>query len=232
MSSPPRGVRGRLIVLEGPDGVGKTTQAARLVDRLRAECPERSIVPLREPGGTPLGDALRRILLDPAWEIGPETEALLFLASRAQLVRDVIHPHVRAGALVVLDRFFLSTYAYQIGGHGLPEDAIRSANGLAVQGAVPDRTLLFEYPAGEALARAEARVTERHGAQERSEPVGDRMHGLGRAFHARVAAAFAAFAGADWQAGHPECGPIVAVNARGTPDVVAARVWDRVRDLI
>jgi dTMP kinase len=220
-----RGVGGRLIVLEGPDGVGKTTQAARLAERLRAECPDRSVVALREPGGTPLGDGLRRMLLDPAQEIAPEAETLLFLASRAQLVRDVIGPQLRSGALVVLDRFFLSTYAYQIGGHGLPEAAVRAANALAVHGAVPDRTLLFEYPAADALVRAEARVTGGGGK-------GDRMHGLGSAFHARVSAAFAMFAGADWQAGHPECGPIVVVDARGTPDAVAARVWDAVRDLI
>jgi dTMP kinase len=220
--------RGRLIVLEGSDGVGKTTQAARLADRLRAECPGRSVVSLREPGGTPLGDDLRRILLDPAQKIGAETEALLFLASRAQLVRDVIHPHLRSGALVVLDRFFLSTYAYQIGGHGLPEDVIRAANALAVQGTVPDRTVLFDYPAVDALARAEARVAEARVA----EAGGDRMHGLGPAFHARVAAAFAQFADPAWQAGHPECGPIVAVDARGTPDAVAARGWAAVRDLI
>lgn len=198
---------GRLIVFEGADGVGKTTQAARLVERIRAA--GRAVLSVREPGGTPLGDELRTILLDPAHDIAPPAEAMLFMASRAQLVRRVIQPALAAGTVVVLDRFFLSTYAYQIAGHGLPEVAIRGANAVAVAGVVPDRTLLFEYPAAEGLHRT---------------TVADRMHGLGAAFHVRVAAAFAEYARPEWQRAHPECGPMVVVDARGTVDDVAARV--------
>lgn len=221
------GTVGRLIVLEGPDGVGKTTQAQLLVARLRVARPARAVVALREPGGTPIGDELRHVLLDPARAIAPVTETLLFLASRAQLVRDVIQPHHRAAALIVLDRFFLSTYAYQIAGHGLPAEAVRAANALAVAGVTPDRTLLFDYPGADALARAEARK-----GREEAPATGDRMHRLGIAFHARVAEAFSTFGGADWQRAHPECGPIVVVDARGPREAVAARVWTAIEDLI
>jgi dTMP kinase len=223
---PPSRAGGRLIVLDGPDGVGKTTQAARLVEQLRSARPGRAVLPLREPGGTPLGDALRQLLLDPGHAIAPTTETLLFLASRAQLVADVIRPELDRGTLIVLDRFFLSTYAYQVGGHGLPEGAIRAANALAVAGVVPDRTLLFDYPAGggEALARAEAR--------QGADAAGDRMHRLGPEFHARVAHAFLAYGRPDWQRTHPECGPIVTIDARGSREAVAARVWAAVEPLV
>jgi len=223
-AAPSRTAIGRLIVLDGPDGAGKTTQTAQLVERLRSARPDRTVLPLREPGGTPLGDALRQLLLDPAYTPAPQTEALLFLASRAQLVADVVRPHLERGAVIVLDRFFLSTYAYQVGGHGLAEHAVRAANTLAVAGVVPDRTLLFDYPEGEALARAEAR--------QAMDAANDRMHRLGPAFHARVAAAFAAYGHADWQRTHPECGPIVTVDARGSREAVAARVWAAVEHLI
>jgi dTMP kinase len=202
---------GRLIVLEGADGVGKTTQAALLVERTRAS--GRSVLGLREPGGTPLGDELRALLLDPEADVAPAAEAMMFMAARAQLVRRVIQPALANGTLIVLDRFFLSTYAYQIAGHGLPEAAVRAANSVAVAGVVPDLTLLFEYPARDGLGRAEPATT-----------AGDRMHALGAEYQARVAAAFAEYAQPEWQRQHPECGPIVAIDARGSIDVVAGRV--------
>lgn len=202
---------GRLIVLEGADGVGKTTQAALLVERMRAS--GRPVLPLREPGGTPLGDELRALLLDPGRDVAPAAEAMLFMAARAQLVRRVIQPALARGALIVLDRFFLSTYAYQVAGHGLPEAAVRAANSVAVAGVVPDLTLLFEYPARDGLGRAEPATI-----------AGDRMHAMGAEFQARVVAAFAGYAHSGWQREHPECGPIVAIDASGSVDQVAGRV--------
>jgi dTMP kinase len=203
--------RGRLIVFEGGEGSGKSTQLKRLgaeLDRLGIP-----FVALREPGGTPLGAEVRRLLLDPASDIVARAEALLFMASRAQLVERQIAPSLQRGHVVLLDRFFLSTYAYQIAGRGLEEADVRAANMFATAGLVPDLTLLLTFPVREGLAR----VTGRDASH-------DRIEALGEAFHRRVADGFAQFARADWQASHPECGPIVEVGAEGSESEVAARV--------
>jgi dTMP kinase len=203
--------RGALIVFEGGEGSGKSTQL-RLLSR---DLAQRSIphVCLREPGGTPLGTEVRRLLLDNASDIVPRAEALLFMASRAQLVEREIQPALERGHLVLLDRFFLSTYAYQIAGHALPDDEVRAANRFATSGLAPDLTLLFTFPVEAGLARA-ARRPASH----------DRMEAMGEAFHRRVAAAFGVFADPAWQADHPECGPIVPVDAEGSEQEVMARV--------
>lgn len=203
--------RGALIVLEGAEGVGKTTQARRLAETLRAAgVPCTSV---REPGGTHLGEAVRAILLDGEHVPTPAAEALLFLASRAQLVAETIRPALARGEVVVLDRFFLSTYAYQIAGRGLNEGAVRAANGLAIGNLVPDVMLVLALPSAEAgLERASAR-----GAQ-------DRMERADAQFHARVAAAFDLYANEAWRDDHGECGAIERVSAEGTEDDVFARV--------
>ena len=200
-----------LIVLEGPEAVGKSTQLRRLVDWLRGA--GLDVLSLREPGGTPVGDDLRRIVLDPAASLAPRTEALLFMASRAELVEQVIRPALAAKKVVVLDRFFLSTYAYQIFGRGLPAEDVRAANRFATGGLVPDVTVLFRMPLAESLKRLERRRSGQ-----------DRIEKASRDFHERVAAAFEVFAGLQWQAEHPEVGPVVAVDALGTEEDVAARV--------
>jgi dTMP kinase len=201
---------GRLIVFEGSEGAGKSTQLRLLTDRLSAS--GFDVLALREPGGTPLGDSIRQILLDPAQHISPSAEALLFMASRAQIVRDKIDPALNRGVVVLMDRFFLSTYAYQIDGRGLPEAEIQSANALATGGLVPDLTMVLEISAAEGMARATAR-----GAHDRMEQSGDD-------FHDRVERAFSRFASGDWQRAHRECGAIVLVDGRGD----AARVHERV----
>jgi len=195
-----------LIVLEGAEGAGKTTQLALLAERLRAAGNE--VLTLREPGGTALGDSIRGLLLDPAWDIVPGAEALLFLASRAQLVKTEIDPALARGVVVLMDRFFLSTYAYQIDGRGLDERLVRSANELATAGLVPDLTLVLEIPAAEGLARA----SERSGH--------DRIEGSGEEFHSMVEKAFERFGHGDWQREHRECGPVVRVDGRGSPGTV------------
>ncbi|HEY9479819.1 MAG TPA: dTMP kinase [Gemmatimonadaceae bacterium] len=202
--------RGRLIVFEGPEGVGKTTQLALLGEWLD----ERSVrhTRVREPGGTPLGNEIRRLLLDPANEIDARAEALLFMASRAALLDRVVAPAIAHGELVLADRFFLSTYAYQIAGRGLPESEIRSTNHFATSGLVPDLTLLFNAPAAERGNRQQLRGSS------------DRIEDAGAEFHARVADAFATFLSPAWQSDHPECGPIVAVDACGEPREVLERV--------
>jgi len=203
-------VAGGLIVLEGIEGVGKSTQ----LQHLRRVLDARGLITtlLREPGGTPAGDEIRRLLLDPASQLDERTEALLFMASRAQLVADVIRPALSRGQFVLLDRFFLSTYAYQIAGRGLPEDEVRRANALATGGLVPDLTLLLDLPPDAALARAARRSAH------------DRIERSGAEFYDRVRTAFVAFASADWQRSHPEAGPIVMVDASGDEATVAQRI--------
>src|SRR5438105_6384878 len=131
--------RGRLVVFEGAEGAGKTTQIRLLAEQLtKAGIP---CIAVREPGGTPVGDDIRGILLHPEQEISAATEALLFMASRAELVAREILPSIVEGLVVLVDRFFLSTYAYQIVGRHLPEEEIRAANRLATAGLIPDLTL-------------------------------------------------------------------------------------------
>ncbi len=172
--------RGKLIVFEGAEGAGKTTQIRLLTDRLTAA--HIPSIAMREPGGTPVGDAIREILLHPEQEITDATEALLFMASRAELIAREILPSLIEGKVVLLDRFFLSTYAYQIFGRGLQETEIRAANRLATSGLAPDITLLLDVPAAEGLGRADAR-----GARDRMERSDDD-------FHQRVTNAFRKFA--------------------------------------
>jgi dTMP kinase len=201
---------GKLIVFEGAEGAGKTTQIKRLAERLaQAGIP---CVAVREPGGTPVGDAIREILLDREWHVTDATEALLFMASRAELIAREIRPALGAGKVVLLDRFFLSTYAYQIAGRGLPEPEVRAANSLATGGLVPDFTLLLDIPAEEGLARADARGDR------------DRMEKSGAAFHDQVGKAFRKFTDRAWQDSHPECGPITLIDGTGDEDAVFTRV--------
>ncbi len=210
--------RGLLIVFEGAEGAGKSTQL-----RLVSEClavAKRDVLAVREPGGTAAGDEIRRLLLDPASDISPRAEALLFMASRAQLVEREIRPALDRGAIVLVDRFFLSTYAYQGSGRGLDADQLRAANAIATNGLVPDVNLLIALPVADGLARA----LERGGGSR------DRMEGSELAFHQRVADAFGEFATDPWQRAHLECGPIVLIDGRGAPAAVGARVLAALHD--
>lgn len=202
--------RGKLIVLEGAEGVGKTTQLRRLGDTLAA----RGIpyLGVREPGGTAIGNEIRRLLLEPGRDIRARTEALLFMASRAQLIETDIGPALDHGKIVLADRFFLSTYAYQIAGRGLADAEVTAANRFATGGLAPDLTILLRLSVPAALARTDSR-----GSRDRIEAADDD-------FHHRVADAFDRFAEPTWQQRHPECGPVVAVDAAGSVDQVAAAV--------
>lgn len=201
---------GRLIVFEGPEGAGKTTQARRLVAHLGAA--GQQAIALREPGGTPLGDEIRTFLLHGRSEMSAAAEALLFMASRAELITTVIRPALDAGTIVVLDRFFLSTYAYQIVGRGLDEVGVRAANALATGGIIPDLTLLLTVPPATRQSRTSARGST------------DRMEEAGEQFHRHVDQAFSTFVSRHWQAAHPECGPIVPVDGAGGEDEVFSRI--------
>jgi len=200
-----------LLVLEGPEGAGKTTQAPLVAKWMREFGGE--VLCLREPGGIAVGDQVRRILLDSAdGAVSDAAEALLYTASRAELVNRLVLPALRRGAIVVLDRFFLSTYAYQIAGRGLPEQEVRAANRLALAGVVPDLTIMLMVPPDEGLDRV-----ARRGAR-------DRLERADAEFHMRVARAYEGYLDPDWQKTHPECGPVEAVEASDGVAEVFARI--------
>jgi dTMP kinase len=207
-----------LIVLEGPEAVGKSTQIRRLESWLRES--NVDFISVREPGGTPIGDRLRQILLDPGSSLSARSEALLFMASRAELVDGVIEPALASKRVVIVDRFFLSTYAYQVAGRGLDEADVRAANHLATKGIIPTITLLLQLPIAESMARLQRRRAAH-----------DRMERANHDFHKRVAAAFDRFGTPAWQAAHPECGVIRAIDAMGSEQQVFDRLKQAVTDV-
>lgn len=162
--------RGKFISFEGSEGCGKSTQIRRFVDWLGARGHE--VLVTREPGGTPAGEKIRHLLQhDPAAEfLTPESELLLFAASRAQLVREVILPALDRGVWVVADRFLDSTTVYQGVGRGLDRGAVGSINAFAVGDALPDLTFLLDLDAAVGHARAVAASGDRHDRME-SQPL-------------------------------------------------------------
>jgi dTMP kinase len=140
------------ITLEGPEGSGKTSHAKALADHLRSL--GWNVLHTREPGGTSIGDQIRDVLgsLENT-AMRPSTEFLLFSASRAQHVEEVIRPHLEAGGVVVCDRYFDSSLAYQGHGHGLDLEALRQITLFATDGLTPNLTLLLELPAEDGLKR-------------------------------------------------------------------------------
>jgi dTMP kinase len=197
-SKPP----GRFISLDGPDGGGKTTQAARLVARLRDG--GREVVSCRDPGGTPLGDRLRAILLDRG-ELHPvmRAEMLLFMASRAQLVDEVIRPALDRGAIVVSDRFLLANVVYQGYAGGLPVEELWTVGKVATGGLFPDLILLLDLP----LEVAQARVGTAR----------DRMEDRPEAYHRAVREGFLTAAKT-----YPA--PLQIIDAGRDPEVVAHQI--------
>lgn len=191
----------RFVSFEGVDGSGKSTQAAMFADALEAE--GRSVVRTREPGGTPLGEALRSVLLegDPG-QIGPMAEVHLFAAARAQLVEQVIAPGIARGAWVVADRFLDSSLAYQGVARGVGIERVLEANRTAVGCHLPAMTIVLDLDADEA-------------ARRRGRP--DRIEGEGEAFQLRVAEGYR-----DLARRFPI--RLCPVPAAGTPDEVHRRV--------
>lgn len=178
------GARGVFITFEGGDGAGKSTQI-RFLARLLEER-GRAVLCLREPGGTAVGEALRHVVLDPAHgAMSDRAELLIYEAARAQIVDEVIKPALDRGTVVLCDRFFDSTVAYQGAGRGLDGVFIEAANRFACDGLVPDATVLLVAP--------EEAVRSRMGRR----PDADRLEQAGAAFHRRVAAGFAALAAAE-----------------------------------
>lgn len=204
-------MRGTFITLEGADGCGKSTQAALLADAIQAAGHE--VVRLREPGGTSISEKIRALVLDPDnAEMAPECELLLFEASRAQLVRQVIEPALSRGAMVLCDRFYDSTYAYQAAGRALDREAISRANALGSCGVVPDLTLVLDMDTEEALARA-----IRAGA--------DRLEAEGVAFQRRVRQGYLDLASS-------EPGRVRVIDAAGSAEEVLGRLVEKVAPLV
>lgn len=145
---------GLFVTFEGGEGSGKSTQITRLAERLRG----RGIEPVltREPGGTPFGERVRALLLDPAERPGALAEAFLMEAARAELVAHVIRPALEANGVVLCDRYDDSTLAYQGGGRGLDDAMLRAMNRAATGGLTPDLTLLFDLDPAAGLSRREA----------------------------------------------------------------------------
>lgn len=211
-------MKGLFLTFEGTEGCGKTTQARLLVERLRDwGYPVRL---LREPGGTPIGEEIRHTLQHSkdndamTWE----TELLLMNASRAQLVREIIRPALAAGEIVVCDRFYDSTLAYQGYGRGLDLDMVRRVIEVAVGETHPDLTLLLQVSAEVSAARLRSR-------QATLPFVRDRMEAQDRSFFERVAAGYAALAAAQPHR-------IKLVDGNGSTEQVRAAIWQLVAPLV
>jgi len=209
--------RGKFITFEGGEGCGKSTQVKRLKEAL--ETAGIKVVLTREPGGTVLSEQIRRLIKD-QYDDPPcdRSELLLFLAARAQLVRNVIRPALAAGKWVVSDRFSDSTKAYQGYGRGLPLDVIETVNAFACEGLRPDLTVLLEV----SPEVSHARLRQREGA---TQTVADRIEQAGDAFHARLRQGFAEMAAAE-----PE--RIRVIDANGDVDEVWSQVWNLMKPLI
>ena len=153
--------QGILISFEGSEGCGKSTQIHRIADRLE-EFDHREVVVTREPGGTQIGEDIRHLLMhaDASEAMHPETELLLFAASRAQLVREIIYPAVNEGKIILCDRFLDSTTVYQGVARQIAEDPVTQINNFAVGEIIPDLTIILDIPPEVGLERIKHRVSD------------------------------------------------------------------------
>jgi dTMP kinase len=175
-------VAGTFVVVEGPDGAGKSTLVRALGARLLAEGVQ--VLPVREPGGTPVAEAARKVALRSRHELSAAAELFLILAARADLVARVIRPALDSGQVVLADRFDLSTRAYQVAGRGLPPEEVDGALRLATGGLVPDLLLVLDVPVDVGRER-----------QRKARKVQDRFEREDDAFHQRVRLAYRNAAG-------------------------------------
>jgi len=203
-------MKGTFITFEGIEGSGKSTQIALLANHLTSK--GIRIVLTREPGGTPIGDQVRKILLDPAHEnLDPVAELLLYAASRAQHIKEIIAPALSAGVTVLCDRFSDATVAYQGYGRGLDIENIRLLDTMVTAGTRPDLTILFDIEAAAGVARARGR-NSRQGLDGEA-----RFENEEIAFHHRVRRGYHALAEA-------EQGRIRIIDASASPAAVHEQV--------
>jgi len=196
-------LRGRFIVLDGPEGCGKSTQAKMLGERLAKAGAPAALV--RDPGTTRIGERIRDILLDALHiEMAMRCEMLLYMAARAQMMREMILPALAAGKVVVCDRFVSSTLAYQLGGDGLTAEEIRGVGQVAMSGRWPDLTIILDMAVEESFARVKREK--------------DRIEQRPAEYHQRVRRSFLAQTEAD-----PAGYRVIAADRR--PDEVHEDVW-------
>jgi dTMP kinase len=212
--------KGLFITFEGTEGSGKSTQISLLADRLRSL--GHHVRTLREPGGTPIGEEIRHTLKHSKNNeaMTPEAELLLMNASRAQLVREVIRPALEAGEIVLSDRFYDSTTAYQGYGRQLDLKMVQAIIDAAVGHTRPDLTLLFHIPHDAAEERRRARQPTLPLEIQR-----DRIEEAGRGFFERTARGYQAIAAAE-----PE--RVRIIDAAGTVPEISARIWKLVQPLV
>jgi dTMP kinase len=209
--------KGLFVTFEGIDGCGKTTQLALLSGKLREA--GHDVVETVEPGGTEAGRAVRAILLDPRHDaLSARTELLLYFASRAQNVTEVISPALQNGEIVLCDRFTDSTIVYQGAGRGVEEATILELHRIACGNIFPDLTILLDIDAETSLARARARNRET-GSEE------TRMDDEDAAFFGRVREGYLRLAAAEPKR-------IRVVDARGPVDAVARKIWKEVTAIV
>lgn len=210
--------RGLFITLEGPDGSGKSTQMRLLSDRLRRE--GHDILVSAEPGGTPIGMQIRRILLDPAnAELCPVSELLLMFAARAQNVEQWILPALSQGRVVLSDRFTDSSLVYQGAGRGLGAQTVLEVDRIACRGLKPDLTLCIDIETAAGLARAHSRNREALGHQE------SRLDEQAFEFHRKARDAYHQLAATE-----PE--RVKLIDGGASPEAVAEAVWRYVGPLL
>jgi len=211
-------MKGLFITFEGTEGGGKSTHTSILADRLRGL--KKSVRVLREPGGTPIGEEIRHTLKhsDQNHAMTAEAELLLMNASRAQLVREVIRPALADGEIVLCDRFYDSTTAYQGYGRQLDLAQVKAIIDFAVGETRPHLTLLLDVPLAVSEARRGARVVS-------GEPVRDRMEEADRAFFERVHQGFEEIAAAEPQR-------VKRIDATQSIEVVSAAIWQFVQALL
>jgi dTMP kinase len=221
MSDLAKRLAGKFLVLDGPDGSGKSTQLARLRDYLAGLGAQ--VQTARDPGETEVGERIRALLLDrQTGRLAPVTETLLFMASRAQLVYEKIRPALKAGKVVVCDRFVSSTLAYQ-GASGVEANLILNLAESAVQGIWPDLTVILDVPVEVGMQRAGA-PRERRGPsyepeREQLSLFGDRMEARSDAFHREVRRRFR-----ELVKDYPH--PVTVIDGQDEPDVVLQAILD------
>lgn len=212
-----KALSGKFLAFEGADGSGKSTQLRRFVEALQAG--GATVCEVREPGGTPVGEEIRKILLHTKEEMTLHCEMLLYMASRAQLVEQRILPALAAGHIVIADRFLSSTVAYQGAGGGIPEPEIVAVGRVATRGRLPDLVVVFDVDEETAAKRTRG-VEAPKGRRRAGGPAAgvtlfdDRIEQRGRDFHARVRSSYLEQAKAD-------PGRHLVIDARPDPE----RVW-------
>jgi dTMP kinase len=207
--------RGLFITFEGNEGSGKSTQMRMLVERLRADGFE--VLESQEPGGSPIGQKIRAVLLDPAnKEMSPTAEMLLMFAARAQNVDQWILPALAAGRIVVSDRFTDSTLAYQGAGRGLGAETVLEVDRIACRGLIPDLTICVDIDVEDGLRRAHARNKQLDSSETRLDEETVEFYRKARAAYHRLA--------------EDESGRFKLIDGSPAPGVVAKAVWEAVAE--